>query len=81
MTVYYNNVLPQTTTVFDGYAFIVGSAPTRVGPEPLFQVLSETDVRTPTSRRPDSDVFRRWEVAGAAHSGYAGQVYRAVVLA
>jgi Alpha/beta hydrolase domain len=40
-------------------------------------VLSETDVRTPTGRRPDSDVFRRWEVAGVAHSGYAGHVYRA----
>src|SRR5690606_15442611 len=28
-------------------------------------------------RRPDSDVYRRWEVAGAAHSGYQGQAYRA----
>jgi Alpha/beta hydrolase domain len=39
-------------------------------------VLSETDVTTPTTRRPDSDVFRRWEVAGAAHSGWEGQEYR-----
>ena len=77
MRIYYDVVLPQTTPVFDGYAFIVGSAPTRVGTEPVFQVLSETDVRSPLGRRPDSDVFRRWEVAGAAHSGYAGQVYRA----
>jgi hypothetical protein len=76
MVVYYDRVLPQVTPVFDGYSFIVGSAPTRVGPEPVFQVLSETDVRVPV-RRPDSDVFRRWEVAGTAHSGYAGQVYRA----
>lgn len=77
MRVYYDAVLPQVTPVFDGYSFIVGSAPTRVGPEPVFQVLSETDVRTPVRPRPDSDVFRRWEVAGTAHSGYAGQVYRA----
>ena len=76
MTVYYNVVLPQETAVFDGYAFIVGAAPSRVGPEPVFQVLSETDVQTPLGRRPDSDVFRRWEVAGAAHSGWEGQEYR-----
>jgi hypothetical protein len=76
MTTYYNVVLPQETAVFDGYAFIVGSAPSRVGTEPIFQVLSETDVFTPVGRRPDSDVFRRWEVAGAAHSGWEGQEYR-----
>jgi hypothetical protein len=76
MTTYYNVVLPQEQPVFDGYAFIVGSAPTRVGPEPIMQVLSETDVTTPLNRRPDSEVFRRWEVAGAAHSGWEGQEYR-----
>jgi hypothetical protein len=75
MTVYYDRVLPQVRPVFDGYGFIVGTAPTRVGPEPIFQVLSETDVRTP-NRPPDTDRFRRWEVAGSAHSGYNGQVYR-----
>jgi len=77
MTVYYNVVLPQEQSVFDGYAFIVGSAPSRIGPEPIIQVLSETDVTNPATRRPDSDVFRRWEVAGAAHSGWEGQEYRA----
>jgi hypothetical protein len=77
MTTYYNSILPQVSNpVFDGYAFIVGSAPSRVGTEPVFHVLSETDVRTPFGRRADSEVYRRWEVAGAAHSGYEGQVYR-----
>jgi hypothetical protein len=76
MTIYYNVVLPQETPVFDGYGFIVGSAPSRVGPEPIIQVLSETDVTNPATRRPDSDVFRRWEVAGAAHSGFEGAEYR-----
>ena len=75
MAIYYNAVLPQIEPVFDGYGFVVGAAPTRVGPEPVFQILSETDVRTPT-RPEDTDHFRRWEVAGAAHSGFAGQVYR-----
>jgi hypothetical protein len=78
MTVYYDKVLPQVRPVFDGYGFIVGAAPTRVGREPVFQVLSETDVRTP-QRPPDTNRFRRWEVAGGAHSGYQGQVYRAPI--
>lgn len=78
MTVYYNRVLPQVRPVFDGYGFIVGSAPTRVGREPVFQVLSETDVRS-AQRPADTDRFRRWEVAGGAHSGYQGQVYRAPI--
>ena len=77
MTTYYNVVLPQEEPVFDGYAFVVGTAPTRVGTEPIIQVLSETDVTNPLTRRLDSDVFRRWEVAGAAHSGWEGQEYRA----
>lgn len=76
MAVYYNAVLPQEQPVFDGFAFVVGTAPTRVGPEPIIQVLSETDVTNPATRRPDDNVFRRWEVAGAAHSGWEGYEYR-----
>ena len=80
MTVYYDAVLPQTEKVFDGYAFVVGPAPTRRGPEPVFQILSETDVRSPV-RPPDTATFRHWEVAGAAHSGWHGQAYREPILA
>ncbi|MBF8189476.1 hypothetical protein ITP53_27825 [Nonomuraea sp. K274] len=79
MTVYYDAVLPQIESVFDGFANIVGTAPTRAGAEPVFQVLSETDVRSPV-RPADTDRFRRWEVAGAAHSGWAGQEYRRPLL-
>ncbi|WP_369988330.1 alpha/beta hydrolase domain-containing protein [Streptosporangium sp. 'caverna'] len=79
MTVYYDAVLPQIESVFDGFANIVGSAPTRVGAEPVFQVLSETDVRSPVHRA-DGDRFRHWEVAGAAHSGWTGQEYRRPLL-
>jgi hypothetical protein len=76
MRIYYDVVLPQIESLFDGYAQIVGSAPTRVGDEPVFQVLSETDVRFPITR-PNTDQYHRWEVAGAAHSGLDGQLYRA----
>lgn len=75
MRVYYDGILPKVEPVFDGYAFIVGSAPTRVGAEPVFQVLSETDVRSP-DRPADTEQFRRWEVAGSAHAGWRGQQYR-----
>jgi hypothetical protein len=78
MTVYHDAVLPQVEPVFDGYAFVVGSAPRRRGDEPVFQVLSETDVRTP-DRPADTDRFRRWEVAGTAHSGWQGAAYRAPI--
>ena len=77
MTIYYDHILPQIADpVFDGYNFVVGSAPSREGNEPVFHILSETDVRSAEGRRPDSAVYRRWEVAGAAHSGYQGQAYR-----
>ncbi|WP_410539790.1 alpha/beta hydrolase domain-containing protein [Streptomyces sp. KL2] len=79
MTVYYDRVLPRTEPVFDAYAHIVGTAPSRKGAEPVFHVLSETDVRTP-QRRADDDRYRRWEVAGSAHSGWHGQEYRRPVL-
>ncbi|MQY10471.1 hypothetical protein SRB5_05790 [Streptomyces sp. RB5] len=80
MTVYYDRILPSAAEPpFDGYAFVVGQAPAREGAEPVFHVLSETDVRTPVGRRADTDLYRRWEVAGAAHSGWEGQVYRAPV--
>lgn len=79
MTVYYDRVLPRTEPVFDGYGFVVGSAPTRKGGEPVFHVLSETDVRTPL-RREDDNGYRRWEVSGAAHSGRYGQAYREPLL-
>jgi Alpha/beta hydrolase domain len=80
MAIYYQSVLPQISPVFDGYGFVVGAAPTRVGPEPVFQILSETDVRSPV-RPADTDHFRRWEVAGAAHSGFHGNAYRAPLVA
>jgi hypothetical protein len=80
MVGYYDGVLQHAEEVFDGYGFVVGSAPQSRDHGPIFQILSETDVifgGGPASRPPDSDLFRRWEVAGTAHSGWSGQVYRA----
>ncbi|MGW3351364.1 alpha/beta hydrolase domain-containing protein [Nonomuraea rubra] len=80
LAVYYDAVLPHIESVFDGYGQIVGPAPTRAGAEPVFQVLSETDVRSPV-RPPDTERFRRWEVAGSAHSGWHGYSARVPLLA
>lgn len=77
MTTYYEEILPLTEQVFDGYGFMVGSAPRSTRPEPAFQVLSETDVALPLFQLPEeSDTLVRWEVAGAAHSGWAGREAR-----
>ncbi|WP_233571090.1 alpha/beta hydrolase domain-containing protein [Nocardiopsis sp. Huas11] len=78
MTVYYDQVLPLTEPVFDGYGFMVGPAPSGERPEPVFQVLSETDVAGSVPRE-DTDTLRVWEVAGAAHSGWAGRAARAEI--
>ncbi|MEV0616844.1 alpha/beta hydrolase domain-containing protein [Nonomuraea sp. NPDC050404] len=79
LTVYYDAVLPQIESVFDAYGQIVGPAPTRAGTEPVFHVLSETDVRSPV-RQPDTARYRRWEVAGSAHSGWHGYSARVPLL-
>ncbi|GAB2695223.1 hypothetical protein GCM10027194_31730 [Thalassiella azotivora] len=79
MTTYHDHVLRQTEEVFDGFSFVVGPAPSRPGRAPVVHVLSETDVRTPV-RRPDDDGYCRWEVTGAAHSGWNGQEYRRSIL-
>lgn len=78
MVDYYDRVLPRSEAVFDGYAFVVGSAPETRRDEPIFHILSENDVWLGFggAREPDTDTYRRWEVAGAAHSGWNGQEYR-----
>ncbi|MDA0564258.1 hypothetical protein LG943_07955 [Streptomonospora sp. S1-112] len=72
MTAYYNQVLPLVEPVFEGYGFAVGPAPRGDRPEPVFQVLSETDAALTAAPPQDTPRFRLWEVAGTAHSGWAG---------
>ncbi|MBB4935546.1 hypothetical protein F4561_006440 [Lipingzhangella halophila] len=73
MTVYYDDILPHIEPVFDGYGYMVGNAPQDIDrSEPVFQVLSETDAARTADPREDTDKFRLWEVAGTAHSGWAG---------
>ncbi|MGH9136656.1 MAG: alpha/beta hydrolase domain-containing protein [Acidimicrobiales bacterium] len=86
MTRYYNDVLPLVEPVFDGYGYIVGNAPAPAEgrTEPIFQVSSETDVIIGLGSAgrgfEQTELFRRWEVAGTGHSGAAGERARAGVL-
>ena len=69
----------QVEPVFDGYALHRRHAP-RPGSGPSRS--SRCCPRPTCARRspaPDTDLFRRWEVAGAAHSGWQGQEYRAPI--
>jgi hypothetical protein len=76
LVTYYNSVLPLIlpTDVLDGFFFSVGGGQSRndLGFK-RFKVLTETDIAIlgqAALRQPDSDSYRTWEVAGAAHFDY-----------
>lgn len=82
LTVYYNSIQPLHQVV-DAYYLLVGGVGLRTDSKvKAFNLLSETDVAGggPTRRQADSDVFRGWEVAGAAHSSYWADRYRAPLI-
>ncbi|MBZ5623846.1 MAG: hypothetical protein LAQ69_34855 [Acidobacteriia bacterium] len=64
----YHNSIHPLAGVLDGFILVVGGARLRtdLGVK-VFQILSETEVARGAIRQPDSDHFRRWEVAGTAH--------------
>jgi hypothetical protein len=67
--VYFNSVHPLDP-IYDGLLLIVGGGMTRTDQGlKVFKILSETDVPGQVaSRQPDTDEYRRWEVAGTAHA-------------
>lgn len=71
----YHNSIHPLAGVFDGFLLIVGGPQLRTDLDvKVFKILSETDVignavtlaQAPI-RQPDTDHYRTWEVAGAAH--------------
>lgn len=70
LALYHNSIHPLTE-IFDAYSLGVGGGLLRTDLEvKVFKVLTETDVvvlNQAAMRQPDSDHYRRWEVAGAAH--------------
>ncbi len=77
LVVYYNSIQPLHN-FFTAYYFLVGGTGLRTDLNvKKFLLFSETDVlRAANYRQPDTDTYRSWEVAGAAHSGYASFIYR-----
>jgi len=79
---YYNSIQPLAG-VIDGFDITRGGGLLRTDLDVnAFKVLSETDVaiggnQVPFPLQPDSDHFRRWEVAGSAHLDY--YVHQAVL--
>ncbi|NYH52532.1 hypothetical protein HNR06_002121 [Nocardiopsis arvandica] len=69
LSAYHNSVHPDHGVVD---AFMIHGAPTALdeGTTPVMRLVAETDVRLRSqSEEPDSEYFRRWEVAGTAHVG------------
>jgi Alpha/beta hydrolase domain len=76
LSVYHNAIHPLHGVV-DAFYLLVGGSGLRTDlPVKVFQYLSETDVRSPERRMPDSEIFRSWEVAGTSHSSYTSDQYR-----
>ena len=66
----YHNSIQPLAGVFDGFLLFSGGPTLRTDRDvKVFKILSETDVagNQAALRQPDSDHFRRWEVAGSAH--------------
>jgi hypothetical protein len=66
----YHNSIQPLASVFDGFLLFSGGPTLRTDLDiKAFKILSETDVAGSQAalRQPDSDHFRRWEVAGSAH--------------
>lgn len=73
---YYNSVVPLGN-VFDAFVMRGATGNTAVRDDvgiKVFALQSEADVLTGLNyRKPDSDIYRLWEVAGTSHGDYQGQ--------
>jgi len=71
LQIYFNSVRPLDP-IYDALLLIVGGGRTRTDQGiKVFKFTSETDAPTQLAvRQPDTDEFRHWEVAGAAHADF-----------
>lgn len=71
LQIYFNSVRPLDP-VYDALFLIVGGGMTRTDQGiKVFKLITETDAPNQlASRQPDTDEYRRWEVAGAAHADF-----------
>jgi hypothetical protein len=71
LQIYFNSVRPLDP-IYDALLLIVGGGMTRTDQGiKVFKIITETDAPNQlASRQPDSDEYRRWEVAGTAHADF-----------
>ncbi|HEX2197497.1 MAG TPA: alpha/beta hydrolase domain-containing protein, partial [Burkholderiales bacterium] len=76
LNTYYNSILPLGSP-FDGFMVRGATGNTAVRDDlgvKVFALQAEADVLSGQNfRKPDSDIYRLWEVAGASHGDYQGQ--------
>lgn len=73
----YANSIHPLNPVFDGIMLHGGGGMIRtdLGKVKVWKMLSETDVRGPAARQPDTANIRTWEVAGTSHVDAQSQVH------
>jgi Alpha/beta hydrolase domain len=78
LQIYFNSVRPLDP-IYDALLLIVGGNMTRTDQGiKVFKFTSETDAPSQlAARQPDTDEFRHWEVAGAAHADFYFNSYLA----
>jgi hypothetical protein len=71
LQIYFNSVRPLDP-LYEALFLIVGGGMTRTDQGiKVFKILTETDAPNQlASRQPDTDEYRRWEVAGTAHADF-----------
>ncbi len=82
MVPYHNSIHPLHE-VFDGFGIFMTGTKLRTDlAVKVFKVITETDVANQQAwqRQPNSDHFRRWEVAGASHIDYHSAVESAPLI-
>ena len=77
LNTYYNSIVPLVGSLFDGFIVRGATGNTAVRNDlgiKVFALQAEADVLSGQNfRKPDSEHYRLWEVAGASHGDYQGQ--------
>jgi len=72
----YINTIYPLNPVFDGVMLHGGGGKIRGDVDvKVFKLQSETDVRGPAARQPDTDKLRTWEVAGTSHVDSQSEIH------
>jgi hypothetical protein len=74
---YYNSIVPLVGSLFDAFVMRGSTGNTAVRDDvgiKVFALQAEADVLSGLNyRKPDTDIYRLWEVAGTSHGDYQGQ--------